>query len=434
MPHIHLDPEDSGGRARALAERMLRAVADNEKQRALAILFVSLICMGAGQSVMFAILPTLVRRLGLTEFQGSLPFVASATIWLFSSSYWGGKSDTWGRKPIVLLGLIAFGISFASFAVVADLGIHGIFAARAIYGLLGSGASPAAQAYIADRTTRAERTSGVATLSAAFGLGTTIGPGIGSALVVFGLFAPFYFVALVAFASAATVWYLLREETKPHIHAAQKRTLKWHDRRIWPFIVFGVGISTAGAVPIQTIGYLFIDVLHYSPKQAPQYTGIGLVAGAVAALFAQLVVVQRFHLSARTLMRWGSVTCILSFALFAIGHQFGPLVFALMINGLGFGLVRPGYAAAASLSVDPHEQGAIAGLTGATSGAGFIFGPMIATGLYRISPSAPFLFGGGLMLVCWLYALFSPHLKNAGRVTPDEEQIEEAAEMQAPNA
>jgi MFS family permease len=444
MTHTLLDPEDGGGRARALAERMLRAVADNEKQRALAILFVSLICMGAGQSVMFAILPTLVRRLGLTEFQGSLPFVASATIWLFTSSYWGGKSDTWGRKPVILLGLIAFGVSFASFAVVADLGIHGIFAvalaypmmiaARAIYGIFGSGTSPAAQAYIADRTTREERTSGVATLSAAFGLGTTIGPGIGSALVVFGLFAPFYFTALVAFASAATVWFLLKEETKPHIHATQKRRLKWHDRRIWPFIVFGVGISTAGAVPIQTIGYLFIDVLHYTPKQAPQYTGIGLVAGAMTAMFAQLVVVQRFKLSARTLMRWGGAICIVSFALFSIGHQFGPLVFALMINGLGFGMVRPGYAAAASLSVDPHEQGAIAGLTGTTSGAGFIFGPMLATGLYRISPSAPFIFGGGLMLICYLYAMFSPHLKNAGRIAPDEDQIEEAAEMQSPNA
>jgi MFS family permease len=444
MPHIHLEPEDGGGRARALAERMLRAVADNEKERAVAILFVSLICMGAGQSVMFAILPSLVRRLGLTEFQGSLPFVASATIWLFTSSYWGGKSDRWGRKPVILLGLTAFGISFASFAAIADLGVHGILgvavcypmmiAARAVYGLFGSGASPAAQAYIADRTTREERTSGVATLSAAFGLGTTIGPGIGSALVVFGLFAPFYFVALVAFASAATIWFLLPETTKPHIHAAQRRALKWHDRRIWPFIVFGVGISTAGAVPIQTVGYLFIDVLHYSSKEAPQYTGIGLVAGAVAALFAQLVIVQRFHLSARTLMRWGGATCILSFALFAIGRQFGPLVFALMINGLGFGMVRPGYAAAASLSVDPHEQGAIAGLTGATAGAGFIFGPMIATGLYRISPSAPFLFGGGLMLVCYLYAMFSPHLKNAGLVAPQAEQIEEAAEMQTPNA
>lgn len=426
------------------AKTAFRRITASEKQRAFTILFVSLMCMGAGQSVMFAILPTLVRRLGLTEFQGSLPFVVSASIWLFTSGFWGRKSDRWGRKPVILLGLVAFGVSFASFAVMSDLGIHGVFAvavayplmiaARSLYGIFGSGTSPAAQAYIADRTTRAERTSGVATLSAAFGLGTTIGPGIGSALVVFGLFAPFYFTAFVAFASAAAIWFFLPEYMPPHAQAAQKRTLKWHDKRIWPFIVFGTGISTAGAVPIQTIGYLFIDVLHYSPKEAPQYTGIGLVAGAVAALFAQLVIVQRFHLSARTLMRWGSITCIVSFGLFAVGHQFGPLVFALMINGLGFGLVRPGYAAAASLSVDPHEQGAIAGLTGATAGAGFIFGPMIATGLYRIAPSAPFLFGGALMLVCYAYAMLSPHLKNAGLAAPEAEQIEEAAESQLPNA
>ena len=41
------------------------------------ILFVSLVGMGAGQSVMFAILPTLARVLGLTELQASLPFVVS---------------------------------------------------------------------------------------------------------------------------------------------------------------------------------------------------------------------------------------------------------------------------------------------------------------------------------------------------------------------
>jgi MFS family permease len=413
-----------------------------ERRRAFTILFFSLMCNGVGQSVMFAILPTLVRRLHLTEFQGSLPFVVSATIWLFTAGFWGRQSDHLGRKPVILLGLTAFGISFASFAVIANLATDKylavaiayplMIAARALYGIFGSGAGPSAQAYVADRTTREERTSGVATIGAAFGLGTTIGPGVGSVLVVFGLFAPFYFTAFVAFASAAAVWWFLPEHERPHAQAAGKRALKWHDRRIWPFIVFGVGISTAGAIPIQTIGYLFIDVLHYTPKQAPQYTGIGLVAGALAALFAQLIVVQRFKLSARTLMRWGGVICILSFALLAIGRQFGPLVFALMFNGLSFGMIRPGYAAAASLSVDPHEQGAIAGLTGATSGAGFIAGPMIATALYHIHPSAPYVFGGVLMLACYLFSLLSPHLKNAGLVTPSEEQIEASEEV--PNA
>jgi hypothetical protein len=59
---------------------------------------------------------------------------------------------------------------------------------------------------------------------------------------------------------------------------------------------------------------------------------------------------------------------------------------------------------------------------------------MIATGLYHISPSAPYIFGGALMLACYLYALLSPHLKNAGLSAPEAEQIEEAAESQMPNA
>lgn len=422
----------------------VRATTSSERRRAFTILFFSLMCTGAGQSVMFAILPSLARQLGLSEFQASLPFVVSATIWVFTSGFWGEKSDHWGRKPIILLGLSAFGVSFGLFAIVANLGAAGLLpvmivyplmiGARALFGIFGSGASPAAQAYVADRTTRHERIAGVATMSAAFGMGTTVGPGIGAVLVVFGLFAPFYFTALVALASAAAIWWLLPEHTAPRLMLEHRPALKWHDRRIWPFILYGTGIATAGAVPIQTVGYFFIDVLHFSPHVAPQYTGIGLLAMSLSALFAQLVIVQRFSPSARLLMRAGGIITILSFLLFVISHQFGPVVFALILNGLGFGMVRPGYSAAASLAVDPHEQGAIAGLTGATSGAGFIFGPMIATGLYRVSPFAPYIFGAALMAVCHAYALLSPHLRQAGMVMADADLIEEATDTQLPSA
>ena len=430
----------------ALGETFVRVTTRAERSRAFTILFISLVCLGAGQTVMFAVLPSLARSLKLTEFEASLPFVASATVWVFSSGYWGRRSDHWGRKPVILLGLTAFGISFGLFAVFADLGVDGIIpvmaayplmiAARSLYGIFGSGASPASQAYVADRTTRAERTRGVAALGAAFGLGTTIGPGIGAMFVPLdlGLLAPFYFTALVAFASAAAIWFFLPERSAPRVHIERRYKLHWHDRRIWPFIVFGLGISTAGAVPIQTVGYLFIDELHLKLVDAPQYTMIGLVASSLAALFAQLVVVQRFNMSGRALIRWGSVITIASFVLFIVGRQFGPLVMALIISGLGFGMVRPGYAAAASLAVDPHEQGAIAGLTGATSGAGFIFGPLIATGLYRISPQAPYIFGAVLTTIMYIYALFSPHLKNAGMVVPEDDAVEEATETQVPNA
>lgn len=442
LPAAELGPH--AGEPLATPESFARVTTLSERRRAFTILFLSMMCLGAGQSVMFAVLPSLARELGLSEFRASMPFVFSAAIWVFTSGYWGAKSDRLGRKPIIMLGLTAFGVSFASFAAMAQLGVAHLLpmaaayplmiAARALYGAFGSGAAPSAQAYVADRTTRAERTQGVATIGAAFGLGTTVGPGIGSVLVVFGLFAPFYFTAFVAFLSAAAIFLLLPERTAPQAHKPLAVTLRWHDRRVLPFIIFGLGLGTAAAIPVQTVGYLFIDMLRLSPADAPQYVGIGLMASSMAALFAQLVVVQRFNISARALIRWGSIIALVSNLVFVMGHQFGPLVFALVISGLGFGMARPGYAAAASLSVSPEEQGAVAGLTSATAGAGFIFGPIIGTTLYEWHPTAPYVFGAALMAALYAYAVFSPQLREAGMQAPDAEALEEAPETQVPNA
>ncbi len=417
-----------------------------ERRRAFLVLFVSLTCMGAGQSVMYSILPSLARELRITEFQAQLPFAVSGAIWLFTSTYWGNRSDHWGRRPVILMGLTAFGVSFALFAIFAQLGVSHVMAvayaypamiaARAIYGIFGSGASPASQAYVADRTTRAERTQGVATINAAFGLGTTFGPLFGSVLVTFGAFVPYYFTAAVAFASAASIWFLLPERTPPKLRLEEtpRAKLSWRDPRIVPFVIFGTGVSTAGAIPIPLAGYVFIDVLHLSVADAPQYTSVGLLASALAAFFAQMVIVQRFNMSARALVRWGTGIGIVSFAMLAASHQFGPLVAAFVVSGLGFGMVRPGYGAASSLAVEPEEQGAVAGIMSATSAAGFIFGPLIATKLYKFSPAAPFWFGALLMTAMYAYAFLSPHLKAAGSLAPDGDVVDENAETQIPKA
>jgi len=430
----------------ATPESFASVTTREERRRAFLVLFISLTCMGAGQSVMYSILPSLARELGITEFQAQLPFAVSGAIWLFTSTYWGKRSDHWGRKPVILMGLTAFGVSFAAFAIFAQLGVSNVMAvayaypamiaARSIYGIFGSGASPAAQAYVADRTTRAERTQGVATINAAFGLGTTFGPLFGSVLVAFGAFLPYYFTAAVAFASAASIWFLLPERTRPRLMLEEvpRAKLSWLDPRILPFVIFGTGVSTAGAIPIPLAGYVFIDVLHLSVTEAPQYTSVGLLASALAAFFAQMVIVQRFNMSARALVRWGTGVGIVSFAMLAASHQFGPLVAAFVVSGLGFGMARPGYAAASSLAVTPEEQGAVAGIMSATSAAGFIFGPLIATKLYKISPAVPFWFGALLMTAMYAYALLSPHLKAAGALAPDSDMVGQNTETQVPKA
>lgn len=412
------------------------ASSPKERSRSFVILFVSLVCMGAGQTVLFAILPPLSRKLGLTEVQTSTIFGVSALIWVFTSTYWGKKSDLWGRKPVMIIGLIAYAISTMLFASTIAAGlVHWLPAvaifplmivSRSIYGTFGSGTAPSSQAYVADRTAPAERLQGVATINAAFGLGSALGPGIAAMLAVIGVLAPFYFISVLAFASAAAIFFLLPERTPPKMHKQQaKVSLKWYDPRILPFVLFSVGLGIAGTVAVQTIGFFFIDVLHASNELAVQYNLIGQMASSMAALFAQLVVVQRFDFSAKQLTTFGLTAGFFSFLVFLLAPTFGTLVFAMMLSGLGFGIARPGFAAASSLTVSPQEQGAVAGIIGGASATGFIFGPLIGE-MYRWSPFLPYAFGAFMMVTLFVYSRASRILRNAGVITPDVESIEEA--------
>jgi len=423
--------------------QVMHATTPAERQRAFLILFVSLVCMGAGQSVIYTILPPLGRQLGLGPMQITSIFAVSATIWIFSSAYWGLRSDRWGRKPVMLLGLCAFAISFACFASAMLAGLYrwlpaalifpALIFSRSIYGTFGSGTSAAAQAYVADRTAPRERLHGIAIISMAFAFGTTFGPVIGSALTFFGLLAPFYFISALAISSAVAIWLFLPERTRPHSHALHVTKLRWYEPRMLPFILFGVCLSLVASIPTQTVGFYFQDVLHLNGKTTAAYTSIGLMASSMAALFAQFVVVQRFRFSARTLTLAGIGTAIASNALFLVAVDFPTVVLALILSGLGFGMARPGFTSGASLAVSPHEQGAVAGLLNAAGAAGFIFGPLVGW-LYEFSPRVPYIFGASAMLALLAAQFLSRVLREAGAMPSEMEAIEEPTETPVPNA
>jgi MFS family permease len=302
-----------------------------------------------------------------------------------------------------------------------------LIAARCIYGAFGSGTSAAAQAYVADRTSPEERLGGVAIVSMAFALGTTFGPVIGSAMALLGLLAPFYFISFLAFASALAIYFLLPERTPPKARKARQEGLKWYEARMFPFVGFGVVLSLTASIPIQTVGFFFMDVLKDDPRATAQFTGIGLMLSALAALFAQFVVVQRAGLSVRVLTSAGLIFAALSNVLFLVASHFTIVMLALVLSGLGFGLARPGFTTGASLSVGAEEQGAVAGLLNAAGAAGFIFGPAIGW-LYEFSPYVPYALGAVLMLALLIAQYLSPELRHAGHSPPVTEMLEETAE------
>ena len=372
-----------------------------ERQRGLILLFVSLLSLGMGQSLFFAIFPPLGRDLGLSEIQVSAIFTLSAVLWVVMSPFWGKASDRIGRKPVILVGLAGFGISTGGFGILLWLGQNALLSlvplyilmisVRAIFGLFGSGAPSAAQAYIADRTTKKERASGVAAIGAAFGMGTIMGPGFAAALAAVHLLAPFFALSVFALGSAIAIALFLPERKSPKLtQDSNVKPLRLLDMRLRPFLFMGVVVSLTQAAVMQVAAFFVMDTMHLSIAETAQIVGIAMMAMAMATLLAQLVIIPRFKLSVRQLLFSGIVITIFGTALLLIPVSVGSFVIALTVQGLGMGLLRPGVAAGASLAVSETEQGAAAGYIGSTAAVGIIFVPLVSMPVYLISPTGPF--------------------------------------------
>ena len=396
-----------------------------EHRRAFRVLFLGLVCVGMGQSMLFSTLPPAARELGLTPFRISTIFATSATLWVFVSPWWGRRSDVVGRRPIILGGLLGYALSMALVATTISLGRVRVLAtplvypclvgSRSIFALLGSGTGPASQAYVADRTRDTERTAGVAFLNAAMGLGETIGPGVGSMLAPFGITVPLYVAAGVAVASAGMLWWRLPEarHPSPHAHRPTAR-LGVLDRRVLPFLAVAAALQAVRATTTITLSLFFQDTLGLDAPTTVRDAGIGFVVLAVSGLFAQLVLVQRLRPTSRTMLRVGVPLMLGAFTVLAAGHGFATYLVALSALGLGLGLVRPGTAAAASLSVDAHEQGAVAGVMSGLAVVGNVVGPMLGTTLYELTPRAPYVLNVAVMTLALGLVIASRRVRAVG--------------------
>lgn len=372
-----------------------------QRRIAIALLLFGAVCAGMGQTIVFSVLPPLAREIGLTNFQVGSIFMVSASAYTLLGQRWGRLSDAIGRKPVILIGMLGFTGSMALFGGAVHVGLLGlvsglplyllIIAMRALYGVFGSANPPSAQAYIADRTSKLNRTSGIAGFSAAFGFGAMIGPSFGAVASLISPTAPFYAASALGAVMTCAVFAFLPERTGP---AQRKRParLRLTDQRLTPFFIFAIISSLIYSIPIQTIAFYFIDRLGYSTAQATAHVSVGLTAAALASLIAQLTVVQRLRLPPARLMRAAPALIAAGQAAIFFSDHFWPVVIGMAASGFGSGLALPAATAAASLTVEPDEQGGAIGLAQSAGASGFILSPVIGFSLYSVTPAAPFMF------------------------------------------
>jgi len=380
------------------------------------ILIICLIIYGTGFSLLYIIFAPLSRSIGLSTNQFGILIAISNVVLVFSSYFWGKKSQSIGRKPVFVIGLFSYAIAYALFAFGIQIGLWGLLASwqlfsllfviRLLYGGLIGGIQPAATAYMSDSTDANTRIKGMALIGMASGIGTMIGPIIGGALVFIHPIFPMYFGAGIAVLGGILAMIFLIEPLK-QAPVSEPVNLKFYDKRIMPYLI-GWALVFLVFTSTQVIAAFFIeDQLGVSTQsEIIKATSISLLSMALTTTLMQAVVLQIINVSPRTLLR----LCFFIFGavLFVIPMVKSLGYFYLSFAGIGiaFSMVTPGLNSAATLSVETHEQGEVAGLLAAAPVLGMIFGPTIGALLYTADPSYPFLFGSLIAIALGIYFQF----------------------------
>ena len=387
----------------------------------LGVIFLTVLIDLIGFGIILPILPVYAQRFGAQGIgYGALVFVFSAMQFL-ATALLGRVSDRIGRRPILLTTMLVNAAGYVLFAFAPSYAW--LFVARVISGFA-SGNISAAQAYVADITTPAERSRGMGTIGAAFGIGFVLGPMIGGlADHYLGHVAPGLIAAglsIVNFFSASAI---LRESL-----AAEHRTAR-------PLFDFGHMVEALTRkhlrplmlvwllAPFSFAGYTVVLPLHAAKVFAWGAKELGwlfVVIGVIAALVQGFLFGRIEHRTgARPLLILGLFGMAISIAALPYAGS-SLLVYAWTVPlALSNSLFAPAASGLVSIYADPTEQGTILGAAQAFAALGRSAGPLAAGWAYDgLGARTSFLLAGGVMLLGALISLRLEPVSGAPATSP----------------
>lgn len=366
----------------------------------LGVIFFTVLIDLIGFGIVIPMLPVYAQRFGAQGLgYGALIFIFSAMQFL-ATALLGRVSDRIGRRPILLATMLVNAAGYVLFAFAPSY--WWLFVARVISGFA-SGNISAAQAYVADITTPAERSRGMGLIGAAFGMGFVLGPLIGVMAAPLGHLAPGLIAAGLSIINFFSAGAILRESL-----AAEHRTAR-------PLFDFGHMVEALGRkqlrplmivwllAPFAFAGYTVVLPVHAANALgwgAKELGWLFVVIGAVAALVQGFVFgkIER-RTGARPLLILGLFGMAISIAALPyVGSTM--LIYAWTVPlVVANSLFAPAATGLVSIYADPTEQGTILGAAQAFAALGRSAGPLAAGWAYdALGSRSAFFIVGGVML------------------------------------
>jgi MFS family permease len=379
-------------------------------RRPLLRLFFVLLLVVIELGIALPVLPALALALGANGFDVGLLYAIQSFGQLAMSPFWGGLSDRFGRKRILIVTILL--VAVAEFATAFAPSLLLLFAARLLVGLC-AGQVATASALVADVTDVENRSRGMAVIGIAFGLGFTIGPAVGAGLGFASAGGPgplgdgLPFLAagglgLLNVLLAAAVLTESVEDVEERAHNRRPRPTLAQLREllrapaVHAMLVLNF-LYTMSASVLESTFFVFMDHRYQWDERQVGFVFAGLGLTMALAQGGVGPVSRRF--GDRKMTIFGAILIALGLVTAPVFHAIPLLVAFLGLATVGRAFAHPGILSLTSkTSHGERDAGRVMGALQSANSLGRIVGPAVGGALFTYAaPEVPFVAAGFLV-------------------------------------
>lgn len=403
------------------------------KNPKLLTLFFTMVVVMIGFGIVIPIMPFYVENFGVGGTGLGFMMALFSIMQFIFSPFWGGLSDRYGRKKIMLMGVFGTAISMALMGLAPNYWL--LLAARGLGGILSSATMPTAMAYISDSTDERGRGGGMGLIGAAMGVGMVIGPGLGGWLAGDSLSTPFFLAGGLALIAMVLIWIVLPESLP-----VEKRTTgstRFTGPQLgalWEALTGPLGFLMFLAFLVNFALANFEGVFGLYAEARYNY-GPGEV-GSILVVVGLVSSVVQMGLTGPATRRFGELWVIIA-SLIASAVGFWLMTLAKgsiwILLTVGFFVFANAMLRPAIMSLTSKRavggQGVALGMNNAYQSLGRVAGPLWAGIMFDLNTDLPYLSAAVILLATFGYALWRRRNETTAKI-PESRETREASEAQ----
>ena len=374
------------------------------RNKALVVLFFTIFMDLMGFGLIIPILPIYAKELGATDAMVGLLGTSFSIMQFIFASFWGGLSDRYGRRPIMLASISIMVIAYLLFANATVLWL--LFATRLLKGF-GAANLSVAQAYISDIVPKEQRTKAFGIIGAAFGLGFIFGPSIGGIVnEYYGVSGVGYFAAGLSGINLLLAYFFLAETLKEPADSVNLFPNPFKDIFAFRKVPEVNALFTINFVYI--LGFSMMQIT--STLLWAEHFGLSeMHIGYTFAYIGFLAVVIQGGLigyfnswfGERNLLLFGTllVAVGLFFMPFVPTDQFYLELLCMTLLSFGNALLTPTVSSLLTTYAPKDAQGKILGTNQSVGSLARVVGPAVGGAVYGMHFTYPYVLAGSITLV-----------------------------------